>query len=57
MNKKDTIIEVAKVVFSEFGVEKTTLDDIGVRCEMKKSSLYYYFKNKEDIFTEVVNNE
>ena len=24
---------------------------------MKKSSLYYYFKNKEDIFTEVVNNE
>ncbi len=25
MNKKDTIIEVAKVVFSEFGVEKQHL--------------------------------
>ena len=37
--------------------DKTTLDDIGRRAGLNKASLYYYFKNKEDIFIAVVLNE
>ena len=57
MSKKEEIIEAAKKIFSEYGIEKTTLEDIAGKCGMKKSSLYYYFKNKENIFSEVVNSE
>ena len=55
--KRKSIIQVAKTCFAHFGFEKTTLDDIGNRIGMNKSSLYYYFKNKEEIYSEVVVQE
>jgi AcrR family transcriptional regulator len=55
--KRRSIIQVAKSCFTHFGYEKTTLDDIGNRIGMNKSSLYYYFKNKEEIYSEVVVQE
>jgi len=55
--KRKSIIQEAKNCFARFGYEKTTLDDIGKRVGMNKSSLYYYFKNKEEIYTEVVVQE
>lgn len=55
--KKSQIINVAKICFAQFGYDKTTLDDIGKRIGLNKSSLYYYFKNKEEIFTAVVLEE
>jgi len=55
--KKQRIITVAKSCFTQYGYDKTTLDDIGKKLGLNKSSLYYYFKNKEEIFTEVVVQE
>jgi AcrR family transcriptional regulator len=55
--KRRSIIQVAKSCFTHFGYEKTTLEDIGKRIGMNKSSLYYYFKNKEEIYAEVVVEE
>jgi AcrR family transcriptional regulator len=55
--KKLVILEAAKQCFSTYGYEKTTLDDIGKKLGLNKSSLYYYFKNKEEIFTAVVIQE
>jgi AcrR family transcriptional regulator len=55
--KRLQIINVAKSCFAQFGYDKTTLDDIGKRMGMNKSSLYYYFNNKEEIFTAVVIEE
>jgi len=55
--KKLVIIEAAKQCFSTYGYEKTTLDDIGKKLGLNKSSLYYYFKNKEEIFTAVILQE
>jgi len=57
MDKKTEIIEAAKKAFRQYGVYKTTLDDIGAKCGMRKNSLYYYFKNKEDLFREVIKSE
>ncbi len=56
-NKRENMIQVAAQVFSRYGFEKTTIDDIGAALNLNKSSLYYYFKNKEEIFSEVVMNE
>lgn len=44
-------------VFETFGFEKTTLDDLGRAAGMNKTSLYYYFKNKDELYAEVLLNQ
>ncbi|MDR3714854.1 MAG: TetR/AcrR family transcriptional regulator [Puia sp.] len=61
MNKKELVKEkigkVAMQCFTKFGLDKTTLDDIAKAVGLNKASLYYYYKNKEDIFLEVAMKE
>ena len=52
--KKELVLRAASEVFARYGFDKTTLDDIGKRAGLNKASLYYYFKNKEDLFVAVV---
>ncbi len=60
-NKKDanreTILKIAQDIFSKYGYKKTTLDDIANAVRKGKSSLYYYFKSKEDLFQAVIMRE
>ena len=60
-NKKDlnkeNILKIAREIFSKYGYRKTTLDDIANAVRKGKSSLYYYFKSKEDLFQAVVMKE
>jgi AcrR family transcriptional regulator len=56
-DKKEKIVESARKVFSKYGYNKTTLDDIGNIVGMKKNSLYHYFKNKEDLFSYIIDGE
>jgi len=51
------IIEAAGVTFDRYGFKKTTMDDIAYAAGKGKSSLYYYFKNKEEVFEAVVDHE
>ncbi len=51
------IINASIVVFSKFGYKKTTMEDIGNAVGKSKHGLYYYFKNKEDVFKAVVEKE
>jgi len=55
--KKELILDVARELIVQYGYGKTTLDDIANAIGMKKSSLYYYYKNKEDIMYEVIMRE
>lgn len=55
--RKDQIRIAALHCFSRFGFNKTTMDDIASNIGMKKASLYYYYKNKEAIFSEMVETE
>ena len=48
------IIISAGQIFSRFGFKKTTMDEIARALKMGKSSVYYYFKSKEEIFEAVV---
>lgn len=55
--KKDRILQAAKECFARFGYEKTTMDDIALAVQLNKATLYYYYANKEDIFTAAVLRE
>lgn len=60
-NKKDlnreAILQIAQDIFSRYGYKKTTLDDIANAVRKGKSSLYYYFNSKEDLFQAVIAKE
>ncbi len=61
VNKKDAnrenILKIAQEIFSKYGYKKTTLDDIANAVRKGKSSLYYYFSSKEDLFQAVILKE
>ncbi len=54
---KHKIVNIASNVFSKFGFKKATMEDIAYAAGMGKSSIYYYFKSKEEIFEAVVKKE
>lgn len=51
---REKILRAAQAVFEKIGPEKTTLDDLGKAAGMNKTSLYYYFTNKEELYAELV---
>lgn len=54
---REHILKIAQEIFSKYGYKKTTLDDIANAVRKGKSSLYYYFKSKEDLFQAVIIKE
>jgi len=54
---KDAIINAARHIFSRFGFRKTTMDEIALAMRKGKSSIYYYFTSKEEIYQAVVEKE
>lgn len=48
------VILTAGQIFSRYGFRKTTMDEIASALKMGKSSIYYYFNSKEEIFEAVV---
>jgi AcrR family transcriptional regulator len=55
--QKTAIVFEATKLFSRFGLEKTTMEDIAKAAKKGKSTLYYYFNSKEDVFGEVIKTE
>jgi AcrR family transcriptional regulator len=52
--KKDDLVRAdivlaAETVFRRWGLSKTTMEDIARQAGKGKSTLYYYFKSKDDI--------
>jgi AcrR family transcriptional regulator len=47
--RREEILRHAAAVFKEKGFHGATLDDISERLLLTKGSLYYYFRNKEEI--------
>ncbi|MCX7983417.1 MAG: TetR/AcrR family transcriptional regulator [Bacteroidetes bacterium] len=54
---KNEILEASKRVFQRWGFKKTTMDDIARESGKAKSSLYYYFKSKDDIIDALLDRE
>ena len=54
MYEKVVILEKAGEVFGEKGFYLTTIDEIAVRANLKKSILSKYYKNKDELFLELL---
>jgi len=54
---RDYIVGVARRIFTRNGFKKTTMEEIAAACHKGKSSIYYYFQSKEEIFRAVVEKE
>ena len=54
---RDSIIRIARQVFNKYGYDKTRMEHIAKASGKGKSSIYYYFKSKEQIFQSVVLKE
>lgn len=56
-SREEYIIKVAQKLFARFGFFKATVNEIAKAAHMGKSSLYHYFRSKEDIFKKVIERE
>ena len=54
---REQLIQAARQVFARYGFKKTTLDDIASEAHRGKSTIYYYFKSKDEIFKAVIDCE
>lgn len=50
--KKEEILQSALIVLAQKGYHGTTMEDIASHLFMTKGSLYYYFKNKQELVYE-----
>ncbi|MDP4223082.1 MAG: TetR/AcrR family transcriptional regulator [Bacteroidota bacterium] len=56
-DKSEKIIGTAQQLFGLYGVEKTTMQEIADDLQISKASLYYYFPDKESLYTAVIRKE
>ena len=57
INVRNRIIEVAQEIFKRYGFKKSTMDEIAAAAGKGKSTLYHYFKSKDEVFAAVVEKE
>ncbi len=55
--KREHVLQAAKVVLENYGIRKLTLDDVAEKAGLATPSLYYYFKNKRELVRAVVKAE
>ncbi len=51
------ILAAAKNLFQQYGLAKVTMDDVAKAIGKGRSSLYYYYKSKDEIFDAVLGIE
>ena len=54
---RSEFLEAASRLFQQYGMQKTTMEDIAKALGKGKSTLYYYFANKDEVFQAVVLKE
>lgn len=52
---QEQILQAAKQLFAQYGLAKVTMDDVAKAIGKGRSSLYYYYKSKEEIVDAVIN--
>lgn len=56
-DRKQKIVDTARALFSEKGYAGTGLREIAEKAGVSLGNIYNYFKNKEEIFSEIFNPE
>src|SRR6266508_2810377 len=52
--RRRAILAAAAQVFSRAGYAYATLDDVATQMGVSRGVIYYYFRNKEELLTELV---
>ncbi len=52
--QKKYLLEVGKKLMLQYGIKKTTVDDIVSAAKIAKGTFYLYFKSKEDFFYQLI---
>jgi AcrR family transcriptional regulator len=55
-NTKDLILNSAMELFSTIGYNKASMRDIARNADISTGPLYFYFKNKAELFTKILYN-
>lgn len=55
IDRKEKIIEAAERSFASFGYKATTMDSVARIANVGKGTIYTFFKNKEELFYEIMN--
>lgn len=50
------ILETASGLYLKYGLKKVTMDDISKAVGKSRTSIYYYYKNREEVFQAVLAN-
>src|SRR4051812_6233989 len=53
----ERIIEASRLEFMAIGPAAAKIDSIAARASLTRQSVYYYYKNKEEIFYDIVVRE
>jgi AcrR family transcriptional regulator len=53
-DRKERILIAARHVFAKMSYAKATISEIAAEAEVARGSLHYYFKDKEDLFIQVM---
>lgn len=48
--RRQAILQAAKRIFLEKGFRETTMEEIAKECELAVGTLYFYFKNKDELY-------
>ncbi|MDU2064223.1 MAG: helix-turn-helix domain-containing protein [Sporomusaceae bacterium] len=54
---RNLILDKAKERFDRFGYRKTTMDELSRDCKVSKRTIYELFRDKEDLFTNLMIRE
>jgi AcrR family transcriptional regulator len=52
-DKEQRILDAAKVLFTRYGLKKTSIEEIAQYAGLGKGTIYLYFKSKDDIFLNI----
>jgi AcrR family transcriptional regulator len=56
MDRRKSILEAAERSFSMFGYKASTVDQIAKIANVGKGTIYNFFANKEELFSEIITN-
>ena len=54
---REQIINSGKELFKKYGYKKASMNDIALMVHKSKSSIYHYFKSKEEVFFAIAEKE
>lgn len=57
MSKKNQVIDTARDMFTTFGYQKVSMDDIAKNANVTKKTIYTYFKDKDDLLKHFIIEE